>query len=60
MPATGGARKVHWRQRAIDSIRKDCADSGNNAVVTGHFMLWVKGQEAGSSVYTQKDIAHIL
>ena len=32
--------KMQWRQLAIDTIRKECAESGQVAVVTGHFMFW--------------------
>jgi len=55
--------KAHWRRRAIDAIGKNCADSGQVAVVAGHFMFWVEEQEAGWPVYTQKDweiFTHIL
>ena len=53
----------HWRQRAIDTIGKNCADSGKVAVVAGHFMFWLEGQEVGSTVYTPNDFdvfTHIL
>ena len=55
--------KAHWRRRAIDAIGKNCADSGQVAVVAGHFMFWLEEQEAGSPVYTQNDLetfTHIL
>ncbi|MCJ1279766.1 hypothetical protein MMC21_007590 [Puttea exsequens] len=55
--------KLHWRQRAIDSIGESCADSRKVAVVTGHFMFWVEGQDAEQQVYTQSDLdtfTHIL
>ena len=55
--------KRHWRQRAIDTIGKQCADSGQVAVVTGHFMFWSQKQEVGLPVYTQNDLdvfTHIL
>jgi len=48
--------KVQWRQLAIDTIRKKCADSGQVAVVAGHFMFWLEGEEAGRPVYTQNDL----
>ncbi len=55
--------KVHWRQLAIDTIGKECADSGEVAIVTGHFMFWPEEEEAGRPVYTQNDLhtfTHIL
>ena len=55
--------KVHWRQLAIDTIGKKCADSGQVAVVAGHFMFWPEEEEAGWPVYTQNDLdtfTHIL
>ncbi|KAK3171839.1 hypothetical protein OEA41_003923 [Lepraria neglecta] len=55
--------KAHWRRRAIDAIGKKCADSGQVAVVAGHFMFWLEEQEAGSPVHTQNDLeifTHIL
>ena len=55
--------KAHWRRRAIDAIGKNCADSGQVAVVAGHFMFWLEEQEAGSPVHTQNDLeifTHIL
>jgi uracil phosphoribosyltransferase/phosphoserine phosphatase/adenylate kinase len=55
--------KVHWRQLAIDTIGKECADSGQVAVVAGHFMFWPEEEEAGWPVYTQHDLdtfTHIL
>ncbi|OCK85219.1 hypothetical protein K432DRAFT_400421 [Lepidopterella palustris CBS 459.81] len=48
--------KVYWRQLAIDTIGKKCADSGQVAVVTGHFMFWPEEEEAGWPVYTQNDL----
>lgn len=48
--------KIHWRQRAIESIRQKSAESGRAAVVTGHFMFWSEGDEAGRPVYTQSDL----
>ncbi len=56
-------QKVPWRQRAIDAIGKSCADSGQVAVVAGHFMFWSEEQEAGQLAYTQNDLdtfTHIL
>ena len=55
--------KAHWRRRAIDVIGENCADSGQIAVVAGHFMFWSEEQEAGWPVYTQNDLevfTHIL
>ncbi|KAH6664455.1 uracil phosphoribosyltransferase-domain-containing protein [Halenospora varia] len=55
--------KVHWRQLAIDTIGKECADNGRVAVVAGHFMFWPEEEEAGQPVYTQNDLdifTHIL
>lgn len=55
--------KVHWRQLAIDTVGKECADSGQVAVVAGHFMFWPEEDEAGRPVYTRNDLntfTHIL
>ena len=55
--------KTHWRQRAIDTIKKNCVDSGQVAVVAGHFMFWAQEQEVGLPVYTRNDLdvfTHIL
>lgn len=55
--------KVTWRQLAIDRIGKECAESGQVAVVGGHFMFWPEEDKAGSPVYTQHDLktyTHIL
>jgi uracil phosphoribosyltransferase/phosphoserine phosphatase/adenylate kinase len=55
--------KVHWRQLAIDTIGKECANSGRTAVVAGHFMFWPEEKEAGQPVYTRNDLdtfTHIL
>lgn len=55
--------KVRWRQLAIDTIGKTCADSGQVAVVAGHFMFWPEEEEAGRPVYTENDqekFTHIL
>lgn len=56
-------QKTHWRQVAIDTIRKKCADSGQVAVVTGHFMFWPEEEESGRLVCTPNDLStytHIL
>lgn len=55
--------KVIWRQLAIDRIGKECAESGQVAVVGGHFMFWPEDDKDGSPVYTQHDLntyTHIL
>lgn len=55
--------KLHWRQLAISSIGKKCAESGHAAVVAGHFMFWAEKQETGQSVHTARDLdtyTHIL
>lgn len=57
------ADKVHWRQSAINTIKKRCRDSGKAAVVTGHFMFWPEEEEKGQLVYTQNDLdtfTHVL
>ena len=46
-----------------DMIGKECADSGQVAVVAGHFMFWPEEEEAGQPVYTRNDqdtFTHIL
>lgn len=55
--------KVQWRQLAIDTIGKESAESGQVAVVTGHFMFWPEAEAAGRPVYTQNDLdafTHII
>ncbi|KAF7508333.1 hypothetical protein GJ744_009324 [Endocarpon pusillum] len=55
--------KMHWRQLAIDTVRKNCVSSGQVAVVTGHFMFWPEEELFGRPVYTQNDLdtfTHIL
>lgn len=55
--------KVHWRQLAIDTIGKECADTGRLGVVAGHFMFWPEEDEAGMPVHTRNDLntyTHIL
>ncbi|OCL13444.1 hypothetical protein AOQ84DRAFT_372188 [Glonium stellatum] len=55
--------KEHWRQFAIKTISKRCADDGKVAVVAGHFMFWREEEEAGRPVYTKSDLdtfTHIL
>jgi hypothetical protein len=54
---------VYWRQLAIDTVGKECADSGQAVVVAGHFMFWPEEEEDGWLVYTQNDLdtfTHIL
>lgn len=53
---SGEQEKVHWRQLAIDAVRKECVKSRKAAVVTGHFMFWSEEQESGTQVYTQNDL----
>lgn len=55
-------QKAYWRQLAIDTIGKTCAESGQVAVVAGHFMFWPE-DEARWQVCTQNDLdtfTHIL
>ncbi|KAI9824659.1 MAG: hypothetical protein M1826_007298 [Phylliscum demangeonii] len=55
--------KVHWRKLAIDTIGKQCVNSGQVAVVAGHFMFWPEEEGAGRPVITQNDLnlfTHIL
>lgn len=55
--------KVHWRELAIEAIGKKSAESGQTAVVTGHYMFWSDEEEVGSVVCTPKDLdvyTHIL
>ncbi|KAF8848881.1 hypothetical protein BDZ45DRAFT_605209 [Acephala macrosclerotiorum] len=55
-------QKAYWRQLAIDTIGKTCAESGQVAVVAGHFMFWPE-DEAGWRVCTKNDLdtfTHIL
>lgn len=49
--------KLHWRQLAIDTTEKEYANSGQVAVVAGHFMFWPEEDEAGRLVYTQHDLS---
>jgi phosphoserine phosphatase/adenylylsulfate kinase-like enzyme len=48
--------KTLWRQTAIEHIGRESARFGLTAVVTGHFMFWPEGDQAGKSVYTQGDL----
>jgi hypothetical protein len=55
--------KIQWHQLANDTIGKKCTDSGQVAVVAGHFMFWPEEEEDGWPVYTQNDLdtfTHIL
>lgn len=55
--------KIHWRQTAIESIGKECTESGKAAVVTGHLMFWREEEKTGRPVHTQSDwqtYTHIL
>lgn len=55
--------KLQWRQRAITSIRDECAASGRVGVVVGHFMLWEENDASGQIVLTENDwdtFTHIL
>ena len=36
--------KLHWRQLAIDTIGKECTDSGRVGVVAGAFHVLVRGK----------------
>ncbi|KAL8792013.1 MAG: hypothetical protein Q9195_005354 [Heterodermia aff. obscurata] len=48
--------QIHWRERAIDNIGKECLESGKVGIVAGHFMFWAEEQEAGRPIYTQNDM----
>ncbi|KAK2755115.1 hypothetical protein FQN54_006644 [Arachnomyces sp. PD_36] len=56
--------KEYWREKAIETIKDECAESGKVGVVTGHFMFWKEGEEGGGkSVCTASDLevyTHIL
>lgn len=55
--------KLSWRKRAIDTIREECANSGQVGIVVGHFMFWAEDEQAGCLVYTENDLntfTHIL
>ncbi|MCJ1360183.1 MAG: hypothetical protein MMC33_010186 [Icmadophila ericetorum] len=57
------AEKLYWRELAIKTIGKTCAESGRVAVVAGHFMFWDQKEEVGKLVYTVADLetyTHIL
>ncbi|KAJ0419152.1 uracil phosphoribosyltransferase-domain-containing protein [Aspergillus carlsbadensis] len=55
--------KRSFRQRAIDSIRSQCSQTGKIGIVTGHFMFWSAETDIAERVYTQNDLStftHIL
>ncbi|KAL8807552.1 MAG: hypothetical protein Q9200_004628 [Gallowayella weberi] len=52
-----------WRQRAIDTIGKNCIENGQAAIVAGHSMLWSEAEGDALPVYTPNDLdvySHIL
>ena len=55
--------KLNWRQRAIDTIGKDCSRKKKTGIVAGHFMFWPEEDPNGHTVCTPNDLAiytHIL
>ncbi|KFY67435.1 hypothetical protein V496_01626 [Pseudogymnoascus sp. VKM F-4515 (FW-2607)] len=59
----GETEKRHWRGMAINTIRDECASSGQVAIVAGHFMFWSEEKEDVLPVYTQHDLdtfTHII
>lgn len=55
--------RLCFRQQAIDAIGRECAESGQVGVVTGHFIFWSEEQKAGQPVCTQNDLGtftHII
>lgn len=48
--------KIQWRQHAIDTIKKECIDSGKTGVVAGHLMFWAEKEDEGRLVYTKNDL----
>ncbi|KAK1772026.1 uracil phosphoribosyltransferase-domain-containing protein [Phialemonium atrogriseum] len=48
--------KEQFRNLAIDTIRKECAEGGRVGVVAGHFMFWDEGDAAGEPVHTSNDL----
>ncbi|EWC47687.1 hypothetical protein DRE_02887 [Drechslerella stenobrocha 248] len=59
----GEGEKSNWRQLAIETIGRGCLQSGQTAVVAGHFMFWPEETEPGVPVYTESDLltfTHIL
>ena len=56
-------KKTFWRERTIDKIGKDSAESGKVAVVAGHFMFWSENDKQPPPVMTSNDreiYTHIL
>ena len=55
--------KVGWRERAIDTIANKCAGSGRAGIVSGHYMFWEAGENAGRVACTKNDLrtyTHII
>lgn len=55
--------KTRYRQLAITTIGDECATTGRTAIITGHFMFWAEGEEAGKAVCTSGDLntyTHII
>ena len=55
--------KKYWRGIAIKTIANHCAESGQLAVVAGHYMFWAEEQKTGVTVCTESDeevYTHIL
>ncbi|KAF8138670.1 uracil phosphoribosyltransferase-domain-containing protein [Boletus edulis] len=55
--------KTRYRQLAITTIGNECATTGRAAIITGHFMFWAEGEEAGKAVCTRGDLStytHII
>ncbi|KAK2805525.1 hypothetical protein FQN50_006149 [Emmonsiellopsis sp. PD_5] len=53
----GEEGQLHWREHAIEKIKKDCVDNKKVGIVTGHFMFWSETKGLGSPpVYTQNDL----
>ncbi|KAK3905400.1 uracil phosphoribosyltransferase-domain-containing protein [Staphylotrichum tortipilum] len=48
--------RTRLRETAIESIAEESNSGGRSAVVTGHFMFWLEGDEAGQTVHTQRDL----
>ena len=48
--------KDNFRNLAIDTIHKQCAEDGRVGVVAGHFMFWAEGDAAGEPVHTANDL----
>jgi adenylate kinase len=59
----GAHERQRWRERAIDAIGKECADSGRVGIVAGHYILWLEGESEGEMVCSPNDLntyTHIL